>query len=71
MKEHRIVVEIGRDGSVAADADGFTGDTCISELERLLAGLATTATALNRKPDGKNPRVQGRSQEHVTAGRKP
>jgi len=71
MKEQRIVVEIGHDGSVAADADGFTGDTCIRELEKLLAGLAAPTTTVQRKPEGRTPGTRVRGQDDIMARRKP
>jgi hypothetical protein len=40
MKELRIVVEIDYDGRVTADADGFSGDACLTDLAKLLKGLA-------------------------------
>ncbi|WP_428261749.1 DUF2997 domain-containing protein [Haliangium sp.] len=51
MKEHRIVIEINGDGSIHADADGFSGDACLAELDHLLAELATTRREVERKPD--------------------
>lgn len=40
MKEQRITVEIDREGRITADAEGFTGDACLRDLERLLDGLS-------------------------------
>ena len=40
MKEQRIVIEIDEEGRIRADADGFAGDTCLRELEKLLEGLS-------------------------------
>ncbi|MGP3927935.1 DUF2997 domain-containing protein [Streptomyces sp. 8N616] len=40
MKEQRIEVEIDRDGRITAEADGFSGDACLRDLEKLLDGLA-------------------------------
>lgn len=51
MKERRITIEIGPEGDITADADGFAGDACLQDLERLLAGLAPGTAALARKPD--------------------
>lgn len=57
MKEQRITIEIDSEGRITADADGFTGDTCLKELERLLAGLSAGTAALTRKPDAGTARV--------------
>lgn len=51
MKELKIVVEIGPDGSLRLDADGFTGDACISEIEKLLEGTAGLRVKVDRKPE--------------------
>lgn len=49
MKEERIVIEIGPDGRLTADAHGFEGDACMQDLERLLADLAAPPIAVERK----------------------
>ncbi len=51
MKEQRITVEIDADGTVSADAEGFTGEQCVEELGKLLAGLAAPHARVDRKPD--------------------
>jgi hypothetical protein len=69
MKEQRITIEIDPDGRITADADGFSGDACIRDLERLLDGLAAGTATVERKPDaGKALVASTRSQ---TVGRKP
>ncbi|HIG20509.1 MAG TPA: DUF2997 domain-containing protein [Candidatus Poseidoniales archaeon] len=40
MKEQRIVVTIDADGKMSAKTTGLKGETCIEELEALLAELA-------------------------------
>jgi hypothetical protein len=50
MKEQRITVHIDRDGRISADADGFSGDACLKDLERLLEGLAPGVATVERKP---------------------
>lgn len=42
MKEHRIEVTISPDGKVTADAEGFEGDGCLRDLEKLLIDLAAS-----------------------------
>jgi hypothetical protein len=52
MKEQRIVVEIDRLGRISADAEGFSGDACLKELERILGEVAASPETLRRKVDG-------------------
>ena len=51
MRQETIVIEIDRDGSIQAEADGFTGDTCVADLERLLADLSSEPARIERKAD--------------------
>jgi hypothetical protein len=51
MKEQRITIEIDHEGRITAGAEGFTGDACLRDLERLLEGLAPSKASLDRKPD--------------------
>lgn len=51
MKEQRIVIEIDGEGRISADADGFSGDTCLRDLEKLLEGLSPGVISVDRKPD--------------------
>lgn len=64
MKEQRITIEIDADGRITADAEGFHGDACLQELERLLDGLATGVAAVERKPDA----AAARTVQRVTLG---
>ncbi len=57
MKEQRITIEIDHDGRITADADGFSGDACLRDLEQLLDGLAPGTTTVARKPDSGTARV--------------
>ena len=57
MKEQRIVIEIDREGAITADAAGFSGDTCIRDLERLMEGLSPGPARVERKPDAGTTRV--------------
>lgn len=56
MKEQRITIEISGDGTIKADAEGFSGDTCVKDLERLFEGLAPGTATVVRKPDDKTAR---------------
>lgn len=69
MKEQRITIEIDHEGRIIAEADGFAGDACLRDLERLLDGLAPGTASVDRKPDAGTARVTtGRTQ---TLGKKP
>ena len=57
MKEQRITIEIDHDGHITADADGFNGEACLKDLERLLEGLAPGKATVERKPDAGTGRV--------------
>ena len=57
MKEQRIKIEIDSQGRITADADGFTGDACLRDLERLLEGLAPGTATVDRKPDAGTARI--------------
>lgn len=68
MKEQKIVVEIGRDGQITADAEGFSGDTCLKELDLLLEGLANIPPEVKRKSDRDRGAAQINTKQNV--GRK-
>ena len=61
MKEQKITIEIDPEGRITADADGFEGDACLLELERLLEGLAADVATGERKPDAGTRRVLHRA----------
>ncbi len=69
MKEQRIIVEIDREGVITADAEGFTGDTCLRDLERLLEGLSPGIATIDRKPDAGNRLVTTSRTQSI--GKKP
>ena len=50
MREQRITVEIDAEGRLTADAEGFEGDVCMQDLEKLLEGLAAPRSSVERKP---------------------
>jgi hypothetical protein len=69
MKEHRVIVEIDATGRITADAEGFSGDACLRDLERLLEGLAPGMASIERKPDaGTTSVTRSRTQ---SLGKKP
>lgn len=69
MKEQRITIEIDHEGHITADAEGFSGDACIKDLERLLEGLAPGTATVDRKPDAGTARVTTAHTQGV--GKKP
>ncbi len=69
MKEQRITIEIDHEGRITADANGFTGDACLRDLERLLEGLAPGTATVDRKPDATTARVMATRMQGV--GKKP
>ena len=69
MKETRITVSISSEGTITADAEGFTGDACLKDLERLLEGLAPGTATVDRKPDAGTARVTTTRTQGV--GKKP
>lgn len=70
MKEQRIAVEIDHEGRITAEADGFSGDACLRELEKLLDGLAEWEN-VTRKTDAQEPRVTHRRTTDLNTGRQP
>jgi hypothetical protein len=53
MKKHTITVEIDAAGVLSVDAEGFSGDACVRDVQRLLEELATRPHEVQRKrPDG-------------------
>lgn len=69
MKEQLLTIEIDREGRITADADGFTGDACLKDLERLLEGLAPGTASVDRKPDAGTSRITTARMQGV--GKKP
>ena len=69
MKEQRITIEITHDGQITADAEGFSGDTCLRDLERLLQDLSPGTATVDRKPDAGTTRVTVARKQPV--GKKP
>jgi len=69
MKEEKITIVIAPDGRLTADAEGFSGDACLRDLERLLADLASGVAVTERKRDHRPSRVTTHRTQR--AGRKP
>lgn len=62
MKEQRMCVEIDDDGRITAEAEGFSGDACLKELDQLLDGLGRLED-VERKPEASEP--PARRVDHV------
>ena len=61
MKEQRITIEIDHEGRITADAEGFTDDACLKELDRLLERLAAAVASIDRKPQAPATAVASRA----------
>lgn len=48
--EKKLTIRILRDGSIVAEADGYSGETCLTALNELLAGIGTETSAV-AKPE--------------------
>ena len=70
MKKHTIVIEIDGEGRLTADADGFEGDQCVRDIERLLADLASTPADVKRKPASGALRKTAARPMKISKGRK-
>ena len=70
MKEQRISIEIDGEGRLSAEAEGFTGNACIKDLEKLLEGLAVAWEHVEEKRDGKTSQLTQRQHRKISAGRK-
>jgi hypothetical protein len=49
-KEEKITITIREDGKLTADADNFSGDVCMKELQKLLEGFPAVENT-NHRPD--------------------
>ncbi len=70
MKEQKIVIEIDPEGGLRADAEGFSGDACLKDLERLLEGLAPSWESVERKAEAEDRRVSRPSRRTVSTEKK-
>jgi len=61
MKEQRITVEIDDHGQITADAEGFSGDACLRDLEKLLDELAEWESVDRKADAGDRTVVQRRT----------
>lgn len=70
MKEQRIIVEIDGEGRVSAQADGFAGDACLKELEKLLENLAARCEEIDRNADPGQRTATAREEQQIIKGTK-
>jgi hypothetical protein len=70
VKEQRITIEIDEAGKITADADGFSGDACLRDIDKLLEGIAAAREETTRKPDEGDARAKARAGKTVTVGKK-
>lgn len=68
MKEQKITITIEKDGQIAADADGFSGDACLKDIEKLLDGLGAGVAKVERKPEAGTAQITQAKIQHI--GRK-
>ncbi len=71
MKEQRITIDIDAEGRLSADAEGFEGDQCLRDLEKLLEGCAAAWKHVERKPDTTTARLNTRPALGLSRGKKP
>lgn len=69
MKEQRITIEIDHEGRISADADGFSGDACLRDLDCLLEGLSVGKTRMEHKPEAGSARAT--AARVLSVGKKP
>ena len=65
MKEQTLVITISPEGNITADAEGFSGDTCLRELDKLLAGLSPGSASVDRKPDAGRTQIKQAKQQDL------
>ena len=70
MKEQKIVIEIDHEGKLTADAEGFTGDACLKELDKLLEGIAAYREVVERKPEAGDQRLATRGRRTLSTEKK-
>ncbi len=68
VEERVIVVDIDEEARITADTQGFSGDTCLGELERLLRDVGYDVAVIERKEDAPVQRM--RNERKLTLGRK-
>ena len=68
-----IVFEIGADGTMTADAEGFVKDACLKELDDLLKNVQALPIKIERKEDAAKkgkPKITHNTQHTQTIKRK-
>jgi hypothetical protein len=67
MTEIRILVEIDAEGRIKAEAEGFSGDTCLKELAKLLDGLGDWENVERKEQTEVQPSTTARSRPMLRA----
>lgn len=57
MKETKISVKIEEDGGISVDAEGFTGDACLKEIETLMEDLLPVRVVKRKKDYGQEVKM--------------
>jgi len=70
VKEQRITVEIDEIGRITADAEGFSGDACLRDIDNLLEEMAAAREEVTRKPDQGDARAKERAGTTIHLGKK-
>jgi hypothetical protein len=69
MKKQKITVEIDASGVLSVDAEGFSGDACVRDIQRLLESLATRPVEVERKRPGGGAVVVTSAPQKLGGGR--
>ncbi|MDR1318719.1 MAG: DUF2997 domain-containing protein [Treponema sp.] len=64
MAEQRIEITIDQDGKIEASSEGFKGETCLAELEKLLGEFGHAASV--SKKDAFYQRTQASVANRIT-----
>jgi len=69
MKESTISVKIEEDGSISIDAEGFSGDACLKEIDILMEDLLPVRVVKRKKDYGQEVKVANRVGSKLGGGR--
>jgi len=69
MKESKISVKIEEDGSISINAEGFSGDACLKEIDSLMEDLLPVRVVKRKKDYGQEVKVANRVGSKLGGGR--